>query len=167
MKPTADTGRMRCASEAAPVTDVQLAVHAAGVARRCMPLMLLVGLTALSGCATPGAGDTGILIETETRGQALAGAACVAIIGDMRWDFVTPAVISVGQNRGDLRIVCNKTGYRTSELLFKPAGGYGSGFSAGFGAGSYGSGVGLGFGIPLGGSSAAYPKRLVLEMNQP
>ncbi len=80
----------------------------------------------------------GILVETEARGQPLPGAACVAMIGDMRWDFASPSVITIGAARGVLRIVCNQTGYRSSELLFKPAAGY-----------------------------ARYPKRLVLEMNQP
>ena len=105
------------------------------VAVRCIfwsTLALLLG-----GCAST-APVTAIMVETAARGQPLVGAACTAVIGASRWDLVTPATIIVGDASGALRVVCNMAGFRTSELIFRPA--------------TY---------------SAAYPRRLVLDMNKP
>lgn len=105
------------------------------VAVRCMwwsGLALLLG-----GCAST-ASVPRILVETAARGQPLAGVACTAVIGTQRWDLTTPATIVVGDASGELRIVCNMAGFRTSELIFRPV--------------TY---------------SAAYPQRLVLDMNKP
>lgn len=120
----------------------------------------------LSACVSAGPGQPGIMIETATQGQPLEGATCVATIGSVRWDVKTPAVIAIDGARGDLRIVCDKAGFRTSELIFKPEPGAGTTFSAGVAGGSYGGGGSLGMSFPLGGFSGRYPKRLVLDMNQ-
>lgn len=97
----------------------------------------LVLAALLGGCASVTPAPV-VLVETAARGQPLVGAACTAVIGDLRWDVTTPSTIVVGNASGTLRIVCNMDGFRTSELIFRPA--------------SYGS---------------AYPRRLVLDMNKP
>ena len=138
-------------------------------------LGLLIGVIAQigSGCATVAPSEPGITIETVARGRPLEGAACTATIDVLRWDVTTPAVLAVGGAGGELRIVCDYPGFRTSELVFRPAVYSGSGLSAGVGFGTFGSGSGfsLGLGFPLGFSSARpaaqYPKRLVIEMNRP
>ena len=107
---------------------------------------LLAGLLCLTagGCAMIDAGEPGVLIDTAARGQPLPGVACAASIDDLHWDVVTPAVISVGDARGELRVVCNHPGYRTSELIFRPISG-----------------------TPLPLAGTRYPKRLTLDMNLP
>lgn len=119
----------------------------------------------LTACAAAPAAEPGVVLETAARGQPVAGAVCMATIGSTRWDVTTPAVLATAGARGELHIVCNKPGFRTSELIFRPEGGVSSGVSAGFGSGGYGSGVGLGLSFPLGGASAPYPKRLVIDLN--
>jgi hypothetical protein len=118
----------------------------------------------LGGCATMDAGEPGILIDTAAHGQPLPGAACTAVIEGMHWEVVTPAVIAVGEARGELHVVCNHPGYRTSELIFRPASAT-SGLVLGF-SGS-GAGFGGGLGLPLSPTASRYPKRLTLDMNPP
>lgn len=118
----------------------------------------------LGACATM-SGDNGILIETTSSRQVLPGASCTASNNNGSWSFATPAIVNVGAAKGDLRIVCNKPGYRTSEYVFRPAGSA-SGSSVGVGVGG-GSrvGFGIGFSVPIGGmSGGAYPKQVALEM---
>ena len=142
-----------------------LELRRAGAAGRPLrSLMPLLGLL-LTACAITPPGEPGIALETAARGQPLAGATCVATIGPMRWDVTTPAVLAIGDARGALHIVCDKPGFRSSELIFRPESGVSSGVSAGFGSGGYGSGIGLGLSFPLGGASARYPKRLVIDLN--
>ena len=123
----------------------------------------------LGACAVAPPGQPGILLETAVRGQPVAGATCAASIGPVHWDVTTPAVLALGDARGELRIVCEKPGFRTSELIFRSdsGGSFGaaSGVSAGFGSGVYGSGLGLGLSFPLGGTAAHFPKRLVIDLN--
>ena len=126
-----------------------------------LPMLLWALLTACAGVST---GEPVILIETAARGQPVAGAACVATVGPVCWDVKTPAVLAVGGARGELHVICEKPGFRPSELIFRAAaGGYGTGVSAGFGGGIHGSSIGMG--IPLGGISAPYPRRLVIDLN--
>ena len=98
----------------------------------------------LAGCAGMQAVVPEILIETAARGAPLNGAACVAMIADTRWDVVTPGRIALGDAHGTLRVVCNHAGFRSSELIFRPAG-TSTGFSR----------------------SSIYPKKLVLDLNAP
>ena len=121
---------------------------------------------ALIACATTDSGNGEITVETASRGQALTGASCVVSNGGGSWNVVTPATVVVGAASGDLRVVCDKSGYRTSELIFRPSSGYsgsGMGLSIGGGGGHVGGGLGLSF--PLGSSGRRYPPRIVVEMN--
>jgi hypothetical protein len=69
-----------------------------------------------------------------------------------------------------LRVVCNKQGYRTSEIVYRPSGAaYGNpsvGVGVGGGTGGH-VGVGLGLGFPIGlfGGAAGYPSQITVEMN--
>jgi len=129
-----------------------------------IPLLTL----ALVGCATTGAGDDGIAIDTASRGQPMPGANCVVQTGAGSWNVVTPAVVKVGDATGNLRIVCDRPGYRTSEFVYAPTARYSSGSSVGIGLGGIGRHVGLGVGVnvPLGGGSrGAYPPKVTIDMN--
>lgn len=126
-------------------------------------LLPAIALT-LGACATT-SGDNGILVETTSNRQTMAGANCVASTNNGSWSFVTPATVKVGSASGDLRIVCNKAGYRTSEYVFRPTGSS-SGSSVGVGVGG-GSrvGFGIGFNVPIGSySEGGYPKQVALDM---
>ncbi|HYD96885.1 MAG TPA: hypothetical protein VEC01_16265 [Noviherbaspirillum sp.] len=127
-------------------------------------LILLLPL-AIAACATTGSSGGKIDIETAARGQPVAGANCNVNLGSANWNVVTPASIEVGGGSGDLRVVCNKEGYRTSETIFRPSGPYGSnlGLGVGGGGGNVGVGVGLNFPIRFGGGS--YPSRVTVELN--
>ena len=129
--------------------------------RRSILLLPLV----IAACATTGSSGGKIDIETAARGQAVAGANCMVTLGSASWNVVTPAAIEVGNAGGDLRVVCNKQGYRTSETIFRPSNPYGSnvGLGVGGGGGNVGVGVGLNFPIRFGGG--AYPSRVTVEMN--
>jgi hypothetical protein len=126
-------------------------------------LILLLPLV-LTACATTGSNGA-IAIETATRGQPLPGANCVATNNAGSWNVVTPAKIAVGSANGDLHVICNKDGYRTSEMIFRPASPFGSslGLGAGGGGGHIGVGVGLSVPITLGGGG--YPSRITVDMN--
>ena len=127
--------------------------------------ILLVSI-ALAACATTGAGNDSIVVDTYSRGQPLAGANCLVSTASGSWNVVTPATVQVGSANGDLRVVCNKDGYRTSELLFKPSG-TSSGSSVGLGVGGGGGhvGVGLGMSVPITLGSMVYPTRVSVELN--
>ncbi|GAA4014953.1 hypothetical protein [Actimicrobium antarcticum] len=118
----------------------------------------------VAGCATVPASQT-MLVETRSDGQPLAGATCLVSLGSEGYTVVTPATVSVAGARGDLQVVCNKPGYRSSELLFRSAR---SGFpNVGIGAsgGSGGNlGLGLGLSFPLQGGRPDYPPRVSVEM---
>ena len=126
--------------------------------------VLLVSL-GLAACATPG-GDKGIEIETSHAGQAITGAECTVTTGAGSWKVTTPGVAPVGTPSGDLRVVCDKSGYRTSEVVYRATPGS-SNMSIGIGGGSGGGGVGVGFGfgIPIGQGRSNYPSRIVVDMN--
>jgi hypothetical protein len=123
---------------------------------------------ALAACATGVVSDD-LLIETVSRGRAVPGAACSVQTAEGMWNIVSPAVVPARHTRGDLHVVCEKPGYRSSEVLYRGMGygGYGgTGTSVGLGAagGSGNVGFGLGIGIPLGGGGNA-PARIYVEMN--
>ncbi len=126
----------------------------------------------LAACASQPQRPPGqIEIQSTTRGQPLEGARCAVETGAGSWTVQTPATVNVGEPRGDLRVVCQRDGYRSSEVVIRGgAGGYGPGSSRlGVGVGSgigYGSGVGLslGFGFPLASGRFQYPAQVVVEM---
>lgn len=127
-------------------------------------LILLLPI-AIAACATTGSSGGNIAIETASRGQALAGATCTVSAGTGSWNVTTPATVNIGSASGDLRVVCNKDGYRTSEMIFKPSSPLGSsvGLGVGGGGGNVGVGVGLNFPISLGGGT--YPSRVTVDLN--
>jgi hypothetical protein len=131
-------------------------------------LMLLLPI-ALTACASTGSGGgSGIAIETVSKGQAVPGANCVVSTHGGNWTVTTPATVDVGGVNGDLRVVCNKEGYRTSELVFRPYSGggpYGSSVGLGVGGGSGNVGVGLGLSVPLSLGGRGYPSRVAVDMN--
>ena len=119
----------------------------------------------IASCATTGSGDGIISIETASQGQPLAGANCAVSTNASNWNIVTPASVNVGRANGDLRVLCNKAGFRTSEMVFRPSTPFGSslGLGVGGGGGHVGVGVGLSFPISLGGGS--YPSRVTVDLN--
>ena len=129
----------------------------------------------LSACSsTPQRPEGQIDILTTAQGTPLSGAECAVDTGAGSWKVVTPAVVNVGEPRGDLRVVCNRAGFRTSEVLVRggPAG-YTPGSTrvgVGVGGGSWGShsgvGISLGFGFPLGGVGRTphYPAQVLVDM---
>ncbi len=130
-----------------------------------MRYLILLLPIALAACATTGSSGGGIAVETVSRGQALPGANCVVSTGAGNWNVTTPAAVAVGSASGDLRVLCHKAGYRSSEMVFKPSSPLGSnvGLGVGGGSGNVGVGVGLNFPISLGGGS--YPSRVTVDMN--
>lgn len=130
-----------------------------------MRYIALLPLLALAACATGAGGSGGVSIETVSNGQPVAGATCTASTAAGQWNITTPAVAPVGSPSGDLRIICNKSGYRTSEVVYRPSSGARPNVGVGIGGGSgghVGVGIGLGFPIALGGG---YPARVTVEMN--
>lgn len=127
-------------------------------------LILLVPMLAAA-CATTGSGGGSVAIGTRAGGQEVVGADCNVSTGAGNWNVVTPATVTVGSASGDLRVVCNKPGYRTSEVIFRPSNPLGSsvGLGVGGGGGNVGVGVGLNFPVRLGGGS--YPSQVTVDMN--
>jgi hypothetical protein len=131
-----------------------------------MPAMML----ALAGCAAPPVSNE-IGIETASAGQFLPGANCTVQTAAGSYSVVTPASVPVRNASGDLRVVCDRPGYRTSEVLYRGLGhgGYsaygGPSIGLGIGGGSGNVGYALGFGFPVGGVSGnSLPPRIVVEM---
>lgn len=130
---------------------------------RCSMAVLSLVLAA---CATPGPEERGIAIETVALGQPLTGANCVVSTAAGNWKIVTPAKVDVGPPNGDLRVVCNRAGYRTSETIhraYAPGGGASVGLGIGGGSRSVAGSVGMS--VPLGSAAARYPSRIRVEMN--
>jgi hypothetical protein len=119
----------------------------------------------LAACATTGPGGGMISVETASAGQPVAGANCTMSTNSGSWTFNTPVNVNVGRVNGDLRVVCNKAGYRTSEAIFRPSGPVGSsvGLGVGGGGGNVGMGVGLSVPVLLGGGG--YPSRVTVDLN--
>jgi hypothetical protein len=138
---------------------------------KCKSVMIAVVLS-LSGCATTPPFDGRVEILTTSRDQPLTGADCVVTTNSGSWTVQTPGYATVGDPNGDLRIVCNKAGYRTSEVIHRSRAGRGPGSDGtrvgvgiGGGLGGYsGVGVSLGIGIPLGGARGDYPSQVTVDM---
>ena len=120
---------------------------------------------AVSACATNGSGDGGLTIETTSKGQVLIGASCVAQTSAGNWNVTTPGVIYGVRPVSDLHVVCNKTGYRTSELIYRPEIHSGASLGIGLGGGSRRAGVGLGMSVPIAAGHGDYPARVTVDMN--
>lgn len=125
-----------------------------------------------SGCATKPPFDGRVEILTTSRDQTLTGADCVVTTDAGSWTVQTPGHATVGDPSGDLRVVCNKAGYRTSEVIHRSRAGRGLnasgtrvGVGVGGGLGGYsGVGVSLGFGFPLTGTASDYPSQVTVDM---
>ena len=125
----------------------------------------------LASCASTTPPDGRVEILTTVRSQPLEGADCVVETGAGTWNVTTPGSVQLGQPQGDLRVVCNKAGYRTSEVVFRRGstgavpGGTRVGVGVGGGFGGYSSmGVSLGFGFPLSSGRTTYPSQVVVDM---
>ena len=130
-----------------------------------IPLMIL-----LASCASTKPAEDRIEILTTARSQPLQGAQCEVETGAGQWTVTTPDSVQVGEPKGDLKVVCNKEGYRTSEVIFRRGSSgvpgatrVGVGMGGGFG-GYSGVGISLGFGFPLSSGRATYPSRVVVDM---
>lgn len=120
---------------------------------------------ALAACASSGPGGGNVAIETTAGGQALLGANCVVSTNAGRWNVVTPGSAPVGSASGELRVLCNRSGYRASEVVYRPSTPTNSNVGIGIGGGSGHVGVGLGLGIPIGLGGGRYPSTITVEMN--
>ena len=127
-------------------------------------LILLLPI-AVAACATTGSSNGVVAIETRAHGQELLGANCNVSTNAGNWNIVTPASVPVGSATGDLRVVCNKDGYRTSEVIHRPSNPFGSsvGLGAAGGGSDYGVGIGLSFPVSIGGGR--YPSQVTVELN--
>jgi hypothetical protein len=124
----------------------------------------MLAVLLLAGCASLDPDDGLVSISTASNGQAIEGAQCAVSTRRASWNIVTPATIDIGPGAGDLRIVCGKPGYRTSELILPP---YEEASSSivGFGLGGGGNvGMGSGLGFPLT-TNGWYPSGIVVNMN--
>lgn len=133
-----------------------------------MRYLILLLPVVLVACATPGSGSGMVLVETGSNGQPLEGASCLVSTNAGSWNVTTPATIPVGSASGDLRVVCNKDGYRTSEVIYRPSSPTNSNVGIGIGGGGgghVGVGVGLGLGIPIALGGGYYPSRIIVDMN--
>jgi hypothetical protein len=134
--------------------------------------VMIAVVLSLPGCATTPPFEGRVEILTTSREQPLTGADCVVTTDSGSWTVQTPGYATVGNPNGDLRIVCDKAGYRTSEVIHRsPAGrslssgGTRVGVGVGGGLGGYsGLGVSLGIGIPLGRTRSDYPSQVTVDM---
>lgn len=139
----------------------------------CLPWrpLVLPALLSLSACVTTPPFDGRVEILSTTRDQPLEGADCVVTTDSGSWTVKTPGYVTVGEMNGDLRVVCNKSGYRSSEVIHRSsvtrqgpgASRVGVGITGGTG-GYTGVGVSLGFGFPLAGVRGDYPSRVTVDM---
>ncbi|MFM7657791.1 MAG: hypothetical protein ACKO5Z_04295 [Burkholderiaceae bacterium] len=130
-------------------------------------------LVTLVGCAhqpTTPAGQIEVL--STTKGKPLTGAACVVNNLSGSWQITTPGTAIVGEPNGDLRVVCEHPGYRSSEVIYRlpgsAVGNSGTRVSVGVGGGSFGAasgvGVSMGIGFPLGSLRQRYPAQLTVDL---
>lgn len=131
-----------------------------------MRYMILTLSLLLAACATADPDQGRVSIVSASNGQQFGGASCTVATRGARWNIVTPATLMIGSGDGDLRIICNKAGYRTSELILPPYGqASGSSVGVGMGGGSGNVGMGLGFSFPIATGSGYYPRQIVVNMN--
>ena len=134
-------------------------------------LVSLMTMTfAVGACVSPPVSNE-LGIETASGGQFLPGAHCTVQTVEGSFNVVTPATVPVRRPPGDLRVVCDRPGFRPSEVVYRGLGyggygGYGGpSFGLGLGGGGGNVGFGLGLGFPIGGvANNSGPSRIVVEM---
>jgi hypothetical protein len=132
--------------------------------------MLVTLLVSCASQPSPPAGQLQVL--STAQGKPLTGAVCVVSNLSGSWNVQTPATVEVGEPKGDLRVVCEHPGYRSSEVIYRIPGGTvsnsGTRVSVGVGGGSFGSasgmGVSMGIGLPLGSVRQRYPAQLTVDL---
>ena len=124
----------------------------------------------LSGCAELPVSSGRLDIRTTAASHPQTDVLCVVETGAGKWTVVTPGAVQVGAAAGDLRVVCTKPGYRSSEVIVRYGGSGGAagtrvgvGIAGGVGSGS-GVGISLGMGFPYSGGRRDYPSEIVVEM---
>jgi hypothetical protein len=124
----------------------------------------------LSACSTLPPYSGKITISTTSLSQPVTGASCEVRTDAGKWTIITPAIAPVGQIAGDLHVVCQLQGYRTSEVIFRSgvrgrsASRVAVGAAGGSGGGGGGVGLSIGFGLPLGDTQFTYPNEIVVDM---
>ena len=124
----------------------------------------------LSACSTLPPYSGKIAISTTSLSQPVTGASCEVRTDAGQWTIITPAIAPVGQLAGDLHVVCQLQGYRTSEVIFRSgARGLQSsrvavGAMGGSGGGGGGVGLSIGLGLPIGDTQFTYPNEIVVDM---
>lgn len=122
----------------------------------------------LTGCAglPPYSGKVAVL--TTSQSQPLEDATCIVETGAGRWTLQSPGIATVGQPAGDLRVVCSKAGYRSSEVIHRNPSSRASSSRVGVGiaggSGGGGMGISLGMGFPMNGWGNDYPQQVVVDM---
>ena len=131
----------------------------------------VVSTVLLAGCASQPQRPAGqIDIAVTSQGKPLDGANCVARTLSGSWSVQAPGVVNVGDPNGDLHVLCNHSGYRSSEVIIRApaapgAGGTHVSVGVGGGFGGYSSGgVSLGLGFPILPAHPQYPARVVVDM---
>jgi hypothetical protein len=143
-----------------------ISVHGA-INRRSLSLFFVCMLSA---CSTLPPYSGKIAISTTSLSQPVTGASCELRTDAGKWTIITPAIAPVGQIAGDLHVVCELQGYRTSEVIFRSgARGLQSsrvavGAAGGSGGGGGCVGLSIGFGLPLGDTQFSYPNAIVVDM---
>ncbi len=123
----------------------------------------------MSACSTLPPYSGKIAISTTSLSLPVTGASCEVRTDAGKWTIITPAIAPVGQIAGDLHVVCELQGYRTSEVIFR-SGARGLQSSrvtvgaAGGSGGGGGMGLSIGFGLPLGDTQFSYPNEIVVDM---
>lgn len=130
-------------------------------------LALLAALaTTLAGCASLPWHSSSVWIETVSSGATVDAASCTVSNEGFSRTITTPDTIVVPQ-RGDLRIVCERSGYLRTEVVQRaafPNGPSNATLGIGLGGGTGNVGLGLGFTLPLGSSGGSYPAKITVDM---
>lgn len=129
-----------------------------------MRIALMLLPVALAACATT-APNNPITINTVSKGQVLAGTNCIVTKGNGNWNVTAPVTLNVGAANSDLRVVCSKPGYRTSEVMFTPYQMSNSNLGIGVGGGGGNVGVGVGLNFPVGMRRGDYPSHITVDMS--
>ena len=137
------------------------------ILRSIIYLMILVNLAACANLRKP-ATDT-VIIETVFQGASVDGASCVVNNRQIQLNITTPASIVIPA-QGDLRIVCERSGYVRTEFVQRlalpppPTSNTTVGVSLGGVRGNVGLGVGTVFPLVLKPRGGGYPARITVEL---